>query len=185
MIYARQDDNYIPLDERAEVANQSQADLFVYRYTPTTAICLQPAEWKLTHQHLLGSRIERCWHQRCRCPLRRRDAEECLDASLFAAASTTVSSSRAGSRSSVQRSSYGHCRFRIPRAAGSWHQGKLASSLLHGKLDARHSRRGYRSTRQFDRRTDSFAATSTATDRRSLYKGIARYDARSRRSEAG
>jgi N-acetylmuramoyl-L-alanine amidase/putative methionine-R-sulfoxide reductase with GAF domain len=29
VIYTRQDDNYIPLDERAEVANQSQADLFV------------------------------------------------------------------------------------------------------------------------------------------------------------
>jgi N-acetylmuramoyl-L-alanine amidase len=29
VIYTRQDDNYIPLDERASVANQSQADLFV------------------------------------------------------------------------------------------------------------------------------------------------------------
>lgn len=29
IIYTRQDDNYIPLDERAGIANQSQADLFV------------------------------------------------------------------------------------------------------------------------------------------------------------
>ena len=29
VIYTRQDDNYLPLDERAEIANQSQADLFV------------------------------------------------------------------------------------------------------------------------------------------------------------
>jgi N-acetylmuramoyl-L-alanine amidase len=29
VIYTRNDDNYIPLDERAELANQSQADLFV------------------------------------------------------------------------------------------------------------------------------------------------------------
>jgi N-acetylmuramoyl-L-alanine amidase len=29
VIYTRQDDNYIPLDDRAEIANQSQADLFV------------------------------------------------------------------------------------------------------------------------------------------------------------
>jgi len=29
VIYTRQDDNYIPLDQRAEIANQSQADLFV------------------------------------------------------------------------------------------------------------------------------------------------------------
>ncbi len=29
IIYTRQDDNYIPLDERASIANQSQADLFV------------------------------------------------------------------------------------------------------------------------------------------------------------
>jgi N-acetylmuramoyl-L-alanine amidase len=29
VIYTRQDDNYIPLDQRAEMANQAQADLFV------------------------------------------------------------------------------------------------------------------------------------------------------------
>lgn len=29
VIYTRQDDNYVPLDQRAEIANQAQADLFV------------------------------------------------------------------------------------------------------------------------------------------------------------
>ena len=29
MIYTRQDDNYIPLDDRAQMANQAQADLFI------------------------------------------------------------------------------------------------------------------------------------------------------------
>jgi len=29
IIYTRQDDNYVPLDQRAEIANQAQADLFV------------------------------------------------------------------------------------------------------------------------------------------------------------
>ena len=47
VIYTRQDDNYIPLDDRALMANQAQADLFVW-CTPTTATCLPRAGWRPT-----------------------------------------------------------------------------------------------------------------------------------------
>ena len=65
VVYTRRDDNYLPLDQRAEVANDARADLFV-RSMRTTVTILLRAESRPTIRTCLSPRLQgsRAEHRR-------------------------------------------------------------------------------------------------------------------------
>ena len=62
VIYTRPDDNYITLDERASIANTSQADLFVSVHANYSDLPSARGVRNLLHQLLHGPRIKRRRH---------------------------------------------------------------------------------------------------------------------------
>ena len=66
VIYTRQDDNYIPLDERASDRQPVAGGPVHLRARQLQRPAIGPRRGNLFHELLLGARIQRSWLQRCR-----------------------------------------------------------------------------------------------------------------------